>query len=95
MWKDIVHVKLTYSSLTDPQVIEPLAHGATLVRDLIEVLVKTWPEWDESWQGREVVFWDNKRYTVQNAAARTLKTLIQKSSQDSCMWNHNSALSFH
>lgn len=30
-----------------------------------------------------------------NAAASASKTLIQKSSQDSCMWNHNSALSFH
>lgn len=43
-------------SLTDPEVVEPLAHGATLVWDLIEVLVKTWLEGDEPRQGREVVF---------------------------------------
>lgn len=43
-------------TLTDPQIVKPLAHGATLVWDLIEVLVETRLEWDESRQGREVVF---------------------------------------
>lgn len=47
-------------TLTDPEVIEPLAHGATLVRDLIEVLVETRLERDESRQGRKVVFWGNR-----------------------------------
>lgn len=43
-------------TLTDPEVIQSLAHGAALIWDLIEVLVKTRLEWDESRQGREVVF---------------------------------------
>lgn len=43
-------------TLTDPEVIKPLAHGAVLVWDLIEVLVKARLEWDESRQGRKVVF---------------------------------------
>lgn len=46
-------------TLTDPEVVEPLAHGATLVWDLIEVLVETWLERDESRQGRKVVFWES------------------------------------
>lgn len=52
-------------ALTDPEVVEPLAHGAVLVRDLIEVLVKTWLERDESRQGREVVFWETRARSVQ------------------------------
>lgn len=47
---------MTAGALTDPQVVEPLAHGATLVWDLIEVLVEARLEGDESRQGREVVF---------------------------------------
>lgn len=56
-------------ALTDPQVVEPLAHGAPLVRDLVEVLVKTRPEGDESRQRGEVVFWGTK--TQFNTAAHT------------------------
>lgn len=78
----------TAGTLTDPQVVEPLAHGATLVWDLIEVLVETRLEGDESGQGREVVFWDTK--TQFNAAAHTPK-FIKKSSQDSCMQDYNLA----
>lgn len=36
-----------------------------LVWDLIEVLVKTWLERDESRQGREVVFWETSARSVQ------------------------------
>lgn len=50
--------------LTDPEVVEPLAHGATLVWDLVEVLVETWLERDEPRQGREVVFWETRARSV-------------------------------
>lgn len=66
-------------ALTDPEVIEPLAHGAMLVWDLVEVLVKTWLERDESRQGREVVFWETRARSVQTLAVSFRK----KSSQGS------------
>lgn len=42
--------------LTDPEVVEPLAHGAALVGDLVEVLVEAGLQRDEPGQRREVVF---------------------------------------
>lgn len=57
--------KVCENTLTDPEVIEPLAHGATLVWDLVEVLVKTRLERDEPRQGREVVFWETRARSVQ------------------------------
>lgn len=46
---------LSTGPLTDPEVVKPLAHGAALVWDLIEVLVKARLQGDEPGQGREVV----------------------------------------
>lgn len=63
LWREGVQ-KQSFT-LTDPEVIEPLAHGAALVWDLIEVLVKAWLERDETRQGREVVFWETKARSVQ------------------------------
>lgn len=46
-----------FFSLTDPEVVKPLAHGAALVGDLVEVLVETGLQRDEPGQRREVVFY--------------------------------------
>lgn len=43
-------------TLTHPEVVEPLGHGAVLRRDLrVEVLVETWLQGDELGQRGEVV----------------------------------------
>lgn len=46
---------LNTGPLTDPEVVKPLAHGAALVWDLVEVLVEARLQGDEPGQGREVV----------------------------------------
>lgn len=69
--------------LTDPEVVEPLAHGTTLVRDLIEVLVKTRLERDKPRQGREVVFWETRARSVQAQTQTPALNFIEKSSQGS------------
>ncbi len=43
-----------FKPLTHPQVVHFLAHAAVLFRDLVEVLVEAWLEWDESRQRGEV-----------------------------------------
>lgn len=73
-------------ALTDPEVIEPLAHGATLVWDLVEVLVETWLERDEPRQGREVVFWEARARSVQ-AHANTQNT-FQKEIKSRLCYEH-------
>lgn len=42
--------------LTYPEIVQPLAHGAALVWDLVEVLVKAWLQWNETRKRREIVF---------------------------------------
>lgn len=53
-------------ALTDPQVVESLAHGAMLFRDLlIKVLVETWLQGDEPRYWREVILcWRNGNHTL-------------------------------
>lgn len=49
---DEIHSKC--STIQHPQVVHFLAHAAVLLRDLLEVLIKTWLEWNESGQRGEV-----------------------------------------
>ena len=55
---------MSLDKLTDPEVVEPLAHGPVLVRDLVEVLVEAWLQGDEAGQGWEVVFWGRQTQHV-------------------------------
>jgi hypothetical protein len=57
-------MELSLDKLTDPEVVEPLAHGPVLVRDLVEVLVEAWLQGDEAGQGWEVVFWGRQTQHV-------------------------------
>lgn len=55
-------------ALTDPEVVQPLAHGAALVGDLLEVLVEARLQRDEPGQWREVVFCGTERGDTRRSA---------------------------
>ena len=60
--------------LTDPQVVQPFAHGAMLIRDLLKVLVEARLQWYECRQGRKIVFCSTK-YSQVTIALQQICTL--------------------